>query len=142
MRRAVTSVVCGVILMLVACGGGGTTVDVTLQEFAVALDPSSVEAGETTFVAKNGGPDDVHEMVVFRTDLAITDLPTLDDGSVDETGEGIELIGEIEDIAVGSTEEVTLDLDAGAYVVICNIYDAEEDEAHYQEGMRAPLTVT
>ena len=68
-----------------------------------------------------------------RPDLGITELPTVEDGSVDESGEGLEVIGEIEDIPVGETQSVTLDLEAGNYVLICNIYDADEDEAHYQE---------
>lgn len=49
--------------------------------------------------------------------------------------------GEIEDIAVGDTQSVTLDLVAGNYVLICNIYDADEQEAHYQEGMRVAFTI-
>ena len=83
----------------------------------------------------------MHEFVVIATDLGITELPTVEDGSVDESGEGLELIGEIEDIPVGETQSVTLDLEAGNYVLICNIYDADEDEAHYQEGMRTAFTV-
>jgi hypothetical protein len=49
----------------------------------------------------------VQEFVVFRTDLGPTELPTDENGAVDETGEGIELIGEIEDIPVGETKNVT-----------------------------------
>ena len=59
-----------------------------------------------------------------------------------EDGEGIELIGEIEDVAVGETKSVTLDLSAGNYVFICNIWDEEEQESHYQEGMRTTFTVS
>ena len=55
----------------------------------------------------------MHEFVVIATDLAITELPTVEDGSVDEAGEGLEVIGEIEDIPVGETQSVTLDLEAG-----------------------------
>ena len=123
--------------------GGGTTgtVDVTLQEFAVIPDTSSAPAGEVTFNVTNTGPDDVHEFVVFQTDLAPDALPTAEDGSVDEEGEGLELQDEIEDIAVGDTQSLTVDLAAGNYVLICNIYDADEQEAHYQEGMRVAFTV-
>jgi uncharacterized cupredoxin-like copper-binding protein len=125
-----------------ACSGdGATTVNVTLQEFSVATDPTSGDAGEVTFEATNDGPDDVHEFVVFRTDLSPTDLPTDENGAVVETGEGIELIGEIEDIPVGETKTVTLELAAGNYVFICNIWDEEEQEAHYQEGMRTSFTI-
>ena len=134
----------GLVLALAAasCGGGGGTVDVTLQEFSVATDPTSAEAGEMTFEATNDGPDDTHEFVVFQTDLSLTDLPTDENGAVVETGEGLELIGEIEDIEVGETDSVTLNLDAGNYVLVCNIWDEDEQEAHYQEGMRTGFTVS
>jgi uncharacterized cupredoxin-like copper-binding protein len=129
------------LVALAACGGGGGTVNVTLQEFSIATDPASVDAGEVAFEATNDGPNDVHEFVVFRTDLGPADLPTDENGAVDETGEGIELIGEIEDIPVGETQSVTLELETGNYVLICNIWDEDEQEAHYQEGMRTTFTV-
>ena len=121
--------------------GGGTTVDVTVQEFAVIPASSSAPAGDVTFDVTNKGPDDTHEFVVFKTDLAPDALPTVADGSVDEEGEGLELIDEIEDIAVGDTPTLTVSLDAGNYVFICNVYDKAEKEAHYQEGMRVAFTV-
>jgi uncharacterized cupredoxin-like copper-binding protein len=134
--------IAGLALAGSSCGGDDeATVTITLQEFAVGADPASVSAGSITFEATNEGPDDVHEFVVIATDLAITDLPTVEDGSVDEAGEGLEVIGEIEDIPVGETQSVTLDLEAGNYALICNIYDAEEDESHYEEGMRTSFTV-
>jgi uncharacterized cupredoxin-like copper-binding protein len=125
-----------------ACSGGETSVDVTLQEFAVSAVPTSVDAGDITFDVTNDGPDDEHEFVVVRTDLDPTGLPTKEDGSVDEEGEGIEVVDEVEAIAPGDSESLTVALDAGAYVLICNIYDPDEDEAHYQEGMRLGFTVT
>lgn len=125
-----------------ACGGGGGgTVEVTLQEFAVLPAESSVEAGDVTFDVTNTGPADVHEFVVFKTDLAPDALPTDETGAVVETGEGIELIGEIEDVAVDENQSVTLDLTAGSYVLICNIYEEAEQESHYQVGMRTAFTV-
>ena len=122
--------------------GGATTIDVTLQEWAVVPSQATAPAGEITFTVTNEGPDDIHEFVVMKTDLDPADLPTLEDGSVDEAGEGIEEVaGEIEDIAVGSSMDLPLTLDAGKYVLLCNIYDTAEDEAHYQEGMRIAFTV-
>jgi len=117
-------------------------VNVTLQEFSIATDPATADAREVLFEATNDGPNDVHEFVVFLTDLDPTELPTDENGAVVETGEGIELIGEIEDIPVGETQSVTLDLEAGNYVLICNIFDEDEQEAHYQEGMRTTFTVS
>lgn len=139
-----------VVVALAACGsdssapsgGDGGTVAVTLQEFAITAVPATVAAGSVTFEATNNGPDDIHEMVVIKTDLDPNALPTKDDGSVDEAGEGVEALGEIEEFEPGNTESLTLDLEAGAYALICNIYDADEVEAHYEEGMRLAFTVT
>ena len=122
-------------------GGGDGAVAVTLQEFAVIPSPASTAAGEVTFTATNEGPDDVHEFVIFQTDLAPDALPTGEDGSVDEAGEGLTLIDEIEDIAVGDAPTLTVNLEAGSYVLICNIFDATENEAHYELGMRIDFTV-
>lgn len=131
-------------LVAAACGGDeGGTVDVTLQEFAVVPAEASVSAGEVTFNVTNEGPEDVHEFVVFQTDLAADALPTAEDGSVDEEGEGVELIDEIEDIPVGESPSLTVDLEAGSYVLICNIVEEEEDGTvivHYAEGMRTGFT--
>lgn len=142
-RRGVVLFSAAVSLALVAaaCDSGGETIEVTLQEFAVGLSDSSASAGEITFEATNDGPNDVHEFVILRTDLGATELPTDETGSVDEEGEGIEVVDEIEDIAVGDTPTLTVDLDAGNYVLICNIYDEDEQESHYQEGMRTSFTV-
>jgi uncharacterized cupredoxin-like copper-binding protein len=121
-------------------GSAGSTVPVTLQEFAVSAPPSAA-AGSVTFDVSNTGPNDTHEFVVFKTDLAPTDLPVDEKGVVEEEGEGVEHVDEIEDIEVGDTQSLTVDLDAGSYVLICNIYDKKDDEAHYSEGMRIGFTV-
>jgi hypothetical protein len=130
-------------LALPACGGDDeATVDVTLQEFAIIPSTASVAAGNVTFDTTNDGPDDDHELVVIRTDLEPNALPTDENGAVNEDGEGIEVIGEIEEFPPGETESATFDLEAGAYVLICNIYDEDEQEAHYAEGMRVEFSVT
>jgi uncharacterized cupredoxin-like copper-binding protein len=143
-RRLAASLAVVATLGLLAAGcssdEGGGTVAVTLQEFAVIPAPGSIGAGEVSFDVTNEGPDDTHEFVVFKSDLAPDALPTGEDGSVDEEGEGLELIDEIEDMAVGDAETLTVSLDAGNYVLIC-IYDADEQESHYQEGMRVGFTV-
>jgi uncharacterized cupredoxin-like copper-binding protein len=135
-------------LLVVACSPaatasepatGGTTVNVALGEFSVVPDLATAPAGEVTFHVTNNGPDDIHEFVIFKTDLAPDALPTAEDGSVDEAGEGVELIDEIEDVAVGDSQDVTVTLDAGAYALICNI--VESGEVHYTLGMRTAFTV-
>lgn len=126
---------------MAACGGDEGPVAVTLQEFSVAAEPNSAPSGSVTFEATNDGPDDQHEFVVIKTDLGLTELPTDETGAVDEDGEGIEIVDEIEPFDVGQTETLTVDLEAGSYVLICNVFDEEENEAHYQEGMRTSFTV-
>src|SRR5262245_17244177 len=161
-RAAIVAVVAALSLIAAACssdddggntGGtaatgetstdGGSSVDVTVQEFAVLPAQDSAAAGDVTFNVTNEGPEDTHEFVVFQTDLAPDALPTASDGSVDEEGEGVELVDEIEDIAVGDTPSLTVSLEPGSYVLICNIVEDEGDEtiARYQQGMRTAFTV-
>jgi uncharacterized cupredoxin-like copper-binding protein len=149
-RRAAVVLAAGAMTLAVACSSDTTTtsaaatgdVAVTLQEFSVAPSPASAPAGEVTFNITNNGPDDQHEFVVIKTDLDFTQLPQAPDGSVDEEGAGIEVIDEVEAIDVGSSETLAVDLEGGAYALICNIFDKTEDEAHYAEGMRAGFTVS
>lgn len=127
-------------LSLVACsddGDGGPKVE--LSEFAVTVEPSSVESGEVTFSVENVGAV-THEIVVLATDLDESDLPTAEDGSVDEEGEGITPIDEIEDIEAGASGSLTVNLDPGNYVLFCNVVDG--DQVHYQAGMHTSFTVT
>jgi uncharacterized cupredoxin-like copper-binding protein len=148
LRRSMAAVTLVSVLLLVAgacgndSGGGEKSVDVTVQEFAVVPAEDSVEAGQVTFNVTNTGPDDTHEFVVIRTDLAPDALPTDENGAVTEEGEGMEVVDEIEDIAVGQSPSLTVDLTAGKYVLICNIFDEEEQEAHYKNGMHTAFTVT
>ncbi len=100
----------------------------------------SAPAGSVTFAVTNTGPEDVHEFVILKTDLDPGALPVDANGAVTETGAGIEVVDEIEDIPVGSSQELTATLAAGKYVLLCNIYDETEKEAHYKMGMRIAFT--
>jgi uncharacterized cupredoxin-like copper-binding protein len=121
--------------------GGATTIDVTLQEWAVIPSADAAPAGDVTFRVTNAGPEDIHEFVVLKTDLGAGSLPVDGTGTVDETGGGIEVIDEVEDLAVDGSEELTVTLEAGSYVLLCNIYDETEQEAHYAMGMHIDFTV-
>ena len=78
----------------------------------------------------------VHEFVVLQTDLAEDALPTDENGDVDEAGDpGITLVDEIEDIEGGATASLDVTLDAGSYVIICNL------PGHYSQGMHTAFTV-
>ena len=117
-----------------SCGGGGG-IGATLVDFSITLDESSASAGDVTFDVTNEA-EQPHEFVVFKTDLAEDALPVDDAGDVDETGEGVELINELEDIAPGDTPSLTVTLDAASYVIICNV------PGHYKQGMHTAFTVS
>jgi len=129
---------------LVALHGGGdgvqaapaaaTTVQVTLQEFSVTANPSSAPAGDVDFVASNNGSIS-HELVIIRTDLAPDAIPVVDN-KASEDAPGVEVIDEIESFTYGTQQSTSVNLAAGAYVLICNI------SGHYQAGMRTGFTVT
>ena len=121
---------------------GAGTIEITLQEWAVVPATTSVAAGDVTFQVTNAGPADVHEFVVVKTDLDPAALPTEATGKVTESGAGMEVIDEVEDIPVGQSQELKITLAAGKYILLCNIYDETEKEAHYKMGMRTPFDVT
>jgi uncharacterized cupredoxin-like copper-binding protein len=151
MARLLGLVVLAALLTSLACGddddddddaGDGEAipgdVTATLTEFAIEISPATAPAGEVNFSVTNDGTTE-HEFEIFRTDLAPDALPTNDDGSVDSEGEGLEEIDEIEEFEPGNTEELTTELEAGNYVMICNVVVG--DTSHYQEGMRTGLVV-
>ncbi|MBA3691350.1 MAG: hypothetical protein H0W82_08075 [Actinobacteria bacterium] len=117
--------------------GSGTPVGATERNSSIELDTHSLKAGSTTFSVDNAGPS-THQFVVLATDLAPDSLPVSEGfgNPVDEKGKGVTLIDKIKDISVGCSASLTLDLDSGNYVVICNL------PGHYASGMYAPLKVT
>jgi uncharacterized cupredoxin-like copper-binding protein len=124
--------------MLAACGGGGASeVDAALTSYNIALSDNAVDSGEVTFHVHNDADDLEHEFVIFKTDLPEDQLPLTEEGIVDENGEGVTAIDEVE-VQPGESQDLTVNLDPGNYVAICNI---DSDEMHYQHGMHASFTV-
>jgi uncharacterized cupredoxin-like copper-binding protein len=125
---------------LVACSseqgaqGGGAPVATTITDTSLALSPASAATGTITFTATNDGSQ-THELYIFRTDLPADQLPVAD-GKVSEDVDGVEFIAEVEDIAPGTSKDLTEDLAAGSYVLLCNI------PGHYEAGIRAPFEST
>jgi uncharacterized cupredoxin-like copper-binding protein len=128
--------------VLVACGADGTEVNVTLSEYVVEPEDDSADAGEITFRPENEGGE-THEFLVVEAASA-DELPTDEDGAFDEEAFGEDnVLGEVEDIGSGDDGELTLDLEAGSYVLMCNLVEEEdgETESHFAEGMHAQFTV-
>ena len=109
-----------------------TPVAATLKEMSIALDRSFATRGSVTFSVTNNGTV-MHEFVVLKTDLAEGALPP----SADEPGKAEEVghVDEIEDIAPGTTGTLTVSLEPGKYVLICN------EPGHYAAGMHASFTI-
>jgi len=142
-RRASYALVAALAIATVACSSDSSSssgsdtstsgeVASTVKDFSITLDPTEVAAGQVKFSINNEGPS-THEFVVVQTDTAPGDLP-VDGALVSE--DGIDVIGEAEDIPPSTTVDLVLTLEAGQYVIICNI------EGHYAQGMNAGLTVT
>jgi uncharacterized cupredoxin-like copper-binding protein len=108
------------------------SIAVELSEWKVVPAQASSPAGSVTFAIANTGTQ-VHEFVVVKTDMKADTLPVVDN-KIDESA--LTPVDEIEDIAVGATPTLTVDLAAGHYVLLCNI------EAHYGQGMRADFDVS
>ncbi len=134
--------VVGLIPLAAACGGDDDSsssnpdeVAVTLKDFSLTPDKTTVPAGEVTFDIKNQGPSQ-HEFVVVRTDLAAAKLPYDESKfAVNEDSEQLTKVDEKEAISKGDTTQLKVNLPPGHYVLFCNI------PTHYSQGMRADFTV-
>jgi uncharacterized cupredoxin-like copper-binding protein len=134
-RALAVAAVIALAVPLAACSSDSGGVGATEVDYKITLDDTTLPSGETTFDIHNEA-EQTHEFVVVKTDLAPDELPTDENGDVDEEGEGIEPVDEVEDIAAGSTESLTVNLDAGNYVAICNL------PGHYRQGMHTGFTVS
>jgi uncharacterized cupredoxin-like copper-binding protein len=122
---------------LTGCSSGPSKVDVSLTTYKITLSTDSVNAGEVVFHVTNDATDLVHEFVIFKTDLPEDQLPLTAENIVDEAGAGITFINEVEDVEQGTSKDLTVTLEPGRYVLICNT--AENN--HYTRGMHIVFTV-
>jgi uncharacterized cupredoxin-like copper-binding protein len=113
----------------------GTPLNVLLQDFKVQQDAAAVPAGTVSLRIRNKGPTR-HELIVVRTDRAPGKLPLQSDGlTVDEEGDGVEFVDDIDGLDIDGRQTLVLGLAPGNYVMYCNL------EGHYLGGMYAALTV-
>jgi len=102
-------------------GPSDTTVGVGLREWAIDPETSSVAAGAIRFDATNESRGIVHELAVIQ---------------IQEDGD-LEVMGEIENLGVGESGSIVIDLPPGLYQLACLIVPGEAGSTadHYQEGM-------
>lgn len=103
-----------------------------LDEFVIRPNQTRARPGTINFQLNNAG-EVAHEFVVIKSDLPVAELPRLTgDTGVDENDLDVE--GRLEDpLDAGADGELSLDLEVGQYVLICNL--APNGESHYLNGM-------
>ncbi|BFG78055.1 hypothetical protein PTKU46_60880 [Paraburkholderia terrae] len=109
------------------------TIHVKLTDEMIQIDPGTTSAGRVTFEVNNAASGDTeHEFVVLKTDMDDAHLP-VHKGQVTESR--FKKMGEVEDLARGSTKRLSLKLAPGHYVLICN------RPGHYEMGMHKSFVV-
>ena len=136
MRFLTVLAVAGLVVAACSSSPAETTssgeVNATLSEWSFDLSASTGPAGEVTFNIQNDG-EKTHEFVVVSTDTAADELPVTADDEVDESQ--FTPVDEVEDITSGSSATLTVTLEPGHYVILCNL------TGHYAKGMAADFTV-
>ncbi|WP_420452937.1 hypothetical protein [Ilumatobacter sp.] len=117
---------------------GSEGASASLVEWAIDA-PSEYTAGEVTFTATNDG-EFVHEFVVIEGD-GYEALPQDEGGKIieDELPTGA-LLGRTDRLSAGSSEDLTVDLVAGSYVLLCNL--GSGGNSHAGQGQRLDITVS
>jgi uncharacterized cupredoxin-like copper-binding protein len=105
-------------------------VAVELTEYRVAVAPVSEPAGRVTFAVANDGAIP-HELVLMRTARRAAELPAA--ARADARARVARLGQDV--LGVGAKKDLTLELGAGHYALICNL------PGHYQGGMHADFAV-
>ena len=156
-RRALVAAGAAMALVAAACGGEGdgeassgpdcapagtelaagadTTVDVSLDDYAIGLSTSTVDAGVVTFDTTNEGSEP-HELAFLPGG---GDVPFTADAPDEEALAGRGAF-ELEAYGPGRSCSATYDLEPGTYTLFC-IVDSPDGQTHLEKGMRATLTV-
>lgn len=126
--------------LLAGPSAAGETVNVVLNNsdadhMTMAVDRTSVKAGEVTFNVVNQSTDTVHEMLVIRSEGGGKE-PPYDAKNEKVIEEETQDLGEVADLDPGKGGTLTVTLDAGDYVLLCN------EPGHYKHGMTTSFTVT
>jgi hypothetical protein len=126
-----------------ASGGATTTAAAAAGSVPVALadrtltTSSSLEAGSVTFAITNSSAQNQHELVVIKGKF--DELPKTSNGAVDEAKLAAgALVGRSAKVAGGGTANVTVNLPAGPYVLLCNV--SSGPTSHAALGQRLDVT--
>jgi uncharacterized cupredoxin-like copper-binding protein len=109
------------------------TVDVDLidhgmESMKMDLSTEQVKAGTVTFNVTNKSEALVHEFVVAQSDKPVETLP-YNENEKELTEDAVEIENEIEDIKPGKSGTLTVKLEPGTYILLCN------KPGHFKAGM-------
>lgn len=138
--------------VLAACGGddmgnmgnmgdmhGGSapegSIEVRLTNWEVDPSRDSTEAGTTTFWAVHD-MEHAHGMAEGGITHDLQVMRKLGDGA-------LELVGQVQNLSMGESGQITLELEAGEYELSCNVVEriGGETISHYARGMHTEFTV-
>lgn len=125
----VAVLVMGLSLLLTACGGGGTTVNVTVTDFAYDPSTITVSAGDTINLHVTNKGSVEHEFAIMKLGTSVT--PPF--GDKDEGN----IYWELDEIQSGTTKSDTFTApsEPGEYEIVCGL------AGHIENGMVGKLIV-
>ena len=109
---------------------------VVVKNFHILLPPV-IPTGRVTFVVTGRGAT-LHEFNIARSSLQPKHLPLALDYKVADSKDTPQFtwLGQVEDIDIGVTASLTVNITPGHYVFYCNM------SGHYMAGMSAQATAT
>jgi len=108
--------------------------DSDAEHMILQVDTRKVSPGSVTFEVMNLSKDQIHELIIIKSDGAGRPLP-YDAGNERVVEDKVNDLGEVADLDPGKSGKLTLDLTPGTYILICN------QPGHYMHGMKANLVV-
>ena len=136
-RKLLTKIVFAIFLIPLLAACGPAKIDAALTSYKITLSQDSASNGHIIFHVHNDATDLKHEFVIFKSDLPEDQMPLTAEGVVDENGQGITHIDEVE-VESGQAADLEVNLEKGNYVLLCNI---DSDQMHYQHGMHVSFVV-
>ena len=114
---------------------GTPGIDLSKATMGIKVSQDSAPHGIVAFKVTNDSKDTVHEMIVMQLKHPGQPLPYIENEKrVDEDKAGDK--GEVSELDPGHSGSLTLNLQPGEYLLICNV------PGHYAAGMWTEFTVT
>jgi uncharacterized cupredoxin-like copper-binding protein len=112
----------------------------TMRDFTFDV-PDTLPAGPATYEVVNSGPQ-MHELNVLKLAPGKTAQDVVDWETAPSGPPPFEAAGGMNAFSTGGSGYMTLDLQPGTYVAICNVPDPASGVPHAHLGMIRPFTVT